>query len=75
MVRAKFWKFLNKSYLTKIFKSRARKLYILPQNKASLHNNVRFELKMTKIDITTRVAGINYKRNIFFLFFSIEAKP
>ena len=35
MVRAKYWEFLTKSYLTKIFKSRATSWYIVSQNEAS----------------------------------------
>ena len=45
MVIANYWIFLSKSYLTKIFKSRATNWYIVSQNEASLHNNVPFELK------------------------------
>ena len=45
MVRDKYWEFLTKSYLTKIFKSRATNWYNASQNEASLHNNVPFELK------------------------------
>ena len=45
MVRAKYWQFLTKSYLTKIFESRGTNWYIVSQNEASLHNNVPFELK------------------------------
>ena len=45
MIRAKYWQFLTKSYLTKIFKFRATNWYIESQNEASLHNNLRFELK------------------------------
>ena len=45
MVRARYCQFLTKSYLTKIFKSRATKWYIVSQNEASLHNDVSFELK------------------------------
>ena len=45
MVRGKYWQFLTKSYLIKIFKSRARNWYIMSQNEASLHNNVSFEPK------------------------------
>ena len=35
MVRAKYWEFLTKSYLTKIFKSSATSWYIVSQNEAS----------------------------------------
>ena len=45
MVRAKYWQFLTKSYLTKIFESRGTNWYIVSQNEGSLHNNVPFELK------------------------------
>ena len=45
IVRAKFWQFLTKSYLIKIFKSRATNWYTVSQNEASLHKNVPFELK------------------------------
>ena len=45
MIRAKYWQFLTKSYVTKIFKSRATNWYIVSQNEASLHSNVSFELK------------------------------
>ena len=45
MVREKFWQFLTKSYMTKIFESRATNWYIVSQNEACLHNNVPFELK------------------------------
>ena len=45
MIRAKYWEFLTKSYLSRIFKSRATNWYIVSQNEASLHNNVPFELK------------------------------
>ena len=45
MVIANYWIFLSKSYLTKIFKSRATNWYIVSQNEASLHNSVPFELK------------------------------
>ena len=47
MVTAKYWEFLTKSYLNKIFKSRATNWYIVSQNEASLHGNVPFELKDT----------------------------
>ena len=53
MVRAKYWQFLTKSYLTKIFKSRATNWYIASQNEASLHNNVPFELKNNFFKDTT----------------------
>ena len=45
MVKAKYCKFLTKSYLTKIFESIARKWYIASQNEGSLHNNELFVLK------------------------------
>ena len=43
--QSKNWQFLTKSYLTKIFKSRATNWYIASQKETSLHNNVPFELK------------------------------
>ena len=45
LIKASYWEFLTKSCLTKIFKSRASNWYSVSQNKASLHNNVPFELK------------------------------
>ena len=45
MVRVKYWEPLTKSYMTKIFKSRATNRYIVSQNEDSLHNNVPFKLK------------------------------
>ena len=44
MVKAKYWEFLTKSYLTKIFKSRATSWYTVSQNEPSLHSKVPFEL-------------------------------
>ena len=45
MVRAKYWQFLIKFYLNKIFNSRVTNWYSASQNEASLHNIVPFELK------------------------------
>ena len=64
MVRAKYWQFLTKCYLTKLFKSRATNWYIVSQNEASLHKDVLFELKNYFFEDTTCLLFKDAKQKI-----------